>query len=175
MANGTGAIADFSTLNITANATVTLDGARTVGTLRFPRRDDREQDWIAAPGTGGPLTLDVATSGTASIVVLNRTATISVPITGNDGITASGAGVLVLSGANTFTGQLIIASGATVNAGVAAVPPTTGAITSSPLGLSGAGNETVVQTGGTFNVNGFNLGSGEESGSQAPASVASAR
>ena len=35
IADGTDAAADFSTLSLSANATVTLDGARTVGTLVF--------------------------------------------------------------------------------------------------------------------------------------------
>jgi hypothetical protein len=46
VAAGTDALANFSTLNITANATVTLDGARTVGTLRFGDATTASHDWI---------------------------------------------------------------------------------------------------------------------------------
>src|SRR5690349_12123647 len=35
IATGAGSTADFSTLNITTNSTVTLDGARTIGNLAF--------------------------------------------------------------------------------------------------------------------------------------------
>ena len=151
IAGGIGAIADFSTLNITGNATVTLDGPRTVGTLRFQDATTASNDWILNTGTGGPLTLDAVGAGPASIVVLNRTATIGAVVAGSDVIAATGAGTLALTGANTFTGQLTIGSGLTVSAGNALA-----------LGATGAGAETIVQAGGTLNVNATNLGTGEE-------------
>ncbi|MGC4005994.1 MAG: hypothetical protein QM811_23890 [Pirellulales bacterium] len=69
-------------------------------------------------------------------------ATISTIVAGT-GFSTGGSGTLTLGGANTFTGQLLIGSGTTVKANVAGA-----------LGASGAGNETVVQSGGTFDVNG---------------------
>src|SRR4051812_43941795 len=58
---GVGAIADFSTVDITANATVNLDGSRTVGSLKFADLT-AGNDWTLATGTAGSiLTLDVAT------------------------------------------------------------------------------------------------------------------
>jgi fibronectin-binding autotransporter adhesin len=150
VADGVGALADFSTLNITANATVTLDGARTIGTLKFQDITTASNDWILNPGTGDPLTLDVAT-GQAQIQVLNRTATVATVLAGNDGISVNngggGGGTLILNGANTFTGQLTIGTGMTLQAGNAAT-----------LGTAGAGNETIVQPGATLNTNGQNLG-----------------
>ena len=150
VADGIGALADFSTLNIVANATVTLDGARTVGTLKFQDATTASNDWILNTGTGDPLTLDVST-GQALIQVLNRTATLGVVIAGNDGITANNGGgaggTLVLNGANTFTNQFTISAGITVQAGNAAA-----------LGAADVGNETIVLGGGTLNTNAQNLG-----------------
>ena len=116
VAAGVGAIADFGTLNITANATVTLDGARMVGNLRFQDATTASNDWILNTGTAGPLTLDVA-SGAAMITVLNRTATIGASLAGNDGLTvlssASGTvgGTLVLGAANTLSGGITLVGG----------------------------------------------------------------
>jgi hypothetical protein len=105
VATGTDMIADFSTLNITANATVTLDGARTIGTLKFGDATTASNDWILNTGTAGPLTLDVS-SGTASInVTTGRTATIGAVLAGNDGVTVSSAA------SGTVGGTLILGSG----------------------------------------------------------------
>jgi autotransporter-associated beta strand protein len=143
IADGIGATADFSTLNITANATVTLDGTFTVGTLRFQDATTASNDWILNAGTGGPLTLDVAT-GSASIQVLNRTATINAVLASGatpDPISVTGAGTLVLGGANTFSNTLTIGSGMIVSARI-----------NGALGAAGAGNETIVLAGGTLDV-----------------------
>ena len=108
--NAVDAVADFSTLNLTANATVTLDGNFKVGTLNFGDTTP-SNNWTVSAGTpAGVLTLDV-TTGTSIINVVNQTATISAVVAGNDGITKNGAGVLVLNGANTFTGGLNISAG----------------------------------------------------------------
>ena len=117
IANGVDATADFSTINITAARTVTLDGNRTVGRLRFADATTASHDWTLATGSSGTLTLNVNT-GTAEITTLNRVATISAVLAGNDGLTVSSAptgttgGTLVLSAANTLSG------GITLNGGV---------------------------------------------------------
>ncbi len=152
VAGGTGAAANISTLNITANQTITLDTAVTVGSIVFQDATTASNAWTLAGAN--VLTLDVA-SGTASLRVLNQTATISAPIAGSDGITilsptASGGGTLVLSGVNTFTNVLTLNSGALVNLGNAAA-----------LGASGVGNETVVNAGATLNINGIAVTAGE--------------
>ncbi len=109
--NAVDAVADFSTLNLTANATVTLDGNFKVGTLNFGDTTP-SNNWTVSAGTPvGILTLDVST-GPAIVNVVNQTATISAVVAGNDGITKNGAGTLTLSGANTFTGGLNISAGA---------------------------------------------------------------
>ncbi len=153
VAAGVGAIADFGTLNITANATVTLDGARTVGTLRFQDATTASNDWILNTGTAGPLTLDVA-SGTASIAVLNRTATIGAVLAGNDGLTVSSAatgtvgGTLVLGAANTLSGGITLTGGILqLNNNTAAGANT---ITIQPATNTGIANRLVVNGGVTI-------------------------
>lgn len=121
VATGVDAVADFSTLNIvTTPRTITLDGARTMGTLRFGETGTGtalNADQVLNTGTGGPLTLDVA-SGKAIIENLNRITTIGAVIAGNDGLlinngTGGVGGTVILGGANTFSGGLDI-SGANV-------------------------------------------------------------
>ncbi|MES2706349.1 MAG: autotransporter-associated beta strand repeat-containing protein [Verrucomicrobiota bacterium] len=112
VATGAGATADFSAIDINATRTVTVDGARTVGVLRFGDTGTVSNDQVLNTGTAGSiLTLDVA-SGMAGIQVLNRTATIGAVLAGNDGIRVSNdSGVdstLILGAANTFTGGLAI-------------------------------------------------------------------
>lgn len=110
--NATDAVANFSTLNITTNATVNLDGARIVGSLLFGDTT-ASNNWTIATGTGGPLTLDV-TTGSASVVVNNQQATITAVLAGADPISVTGAGILSLQGTNTFTGDLTVGSGMTL-------------------------------------------------------------
>ena len=49
--SGAGYTADFSTLNITADATVTLDGAQTIGNLLFGDTTP-SNNWILNAGAG---------------------------------------------------------------------------------------------------------------------------
>ncbi|WP_367871808.1 beta strand repeat-containing protein [Luteolibacter sp. Populi] len=144
IADGTDSLANFSTLDIAANAVVTLDGARSIGFLSFADATTPSNDWSLTPGTGGPLTL--ATSvGTPAIGVASQTATVGVPLAGVQGFIKSGAGALVLSGANTFTGPLSV-TGGILRAG-----------NGDALGAPGTDNETIASSGGTFDVNGTAL------------------
>ena len=117
--DGIGAIADFSTVNITATRTVTINTTpRTVGTLIF-QDTTASNDWVVAASGGATLTMDIDAGTTPSIIqVRNRTATISAPIFGADPISVTGnttgtSGTLILSGVNGFSGGLIV-SGAVV-------------------------------------------------------------
>ncbi len=153
--NAIGAVANLQFNITTGTRTVTIDGTsvtRTVGTLRFEDLTTASNDWILAAPAGNFLALDVA-SGNAQIIVNNRTATISAAIKSGataDPILVSGAGLLVLSGANTFTNTLTLASGATLQLGAAGA-----------LGATGAGNETAVSAGATLNINGIAVTAGE--------------
>ena len=104
-----GNTADFSTLDLTADATVSLDGDRTIGHLAFGDTTP-SNNWTLSTGTGGSLTLAVST-GTPSIAVDNRTATIHPALLGSNGLAKSGAGTLVLAGNNTYLGNTTIDGG----------------------------------------------------------------
>ena len=107
IANASGVTADFSTLTLPTNATVTLDGGRTVGALRFADVGNA-YDWMVNTGSGGALTLNGAG---CAIAVSNRTATLGAVIAGTGGLTKTGAGTLTLTGDNTFSGALNIDQG----------------------------------------------------------------
>jgi uncharacterized repeat protein (TIGR02543 family) len=111
VAGGIDAVADFSTLDLSVNPTVSLNGARTVGTLRFDDQDPvAKHDWTLATGTAGPLTL-ATSSGSPAINVGSATNIISVVVAGSQGFTKYGAGQLTLSGASTITGTINVNSG----------------------------------------------------------------
>jgi autotransporter-associated beta strand protein len=111
VAGGTDAAADFSTLDLAANRTVTLDGARTVGSLIFDDLDPvAKHNWTLSPGTGGTLTL-ATSSGTPNLAVKSATNTINAVVAGTQGFNKAGPGHLTLSGASTFTGTVIVNAG----------------------------------------------------------------
>jgi len=126
VAEGAGFTADFSTLNITAAGTVTLDGPRTIGNLKFADTGATYYDWTLATGSAGPLTLD-ASGGSPTITVGTRAATISAVLDGTSGLTKAGGGTLTLSGANTYTGDTLINGGtlAVTNGGAINTPLST--------------------------------------------------
>jgi len=107
VADGTDAVADFSTLNITANAVVNNDAARTVGTLRFGDTTPGN-NWTLQ---NAALTLAVS-SGTPTITVNNQTATITASLTGSQGLIKNGAGTLSLVDViNTYSGGTYVLAG----------------------------------------------------------------
>jgi autotransporter-associated beta strand protein len=105
---GIDATADFSTLNLTADATVTLDGAMTIGNLIFGDTTP-SNNWFLNTGSAGSLTLRVS-SGSPVITVNNRTATIGATLAGSQGLLKSGSGTLVLSGTSNL-GNTTLGSG----------------------------------------------------------------
>ena len=105
VALGSGTLADFSTLTLPANATVTLDGTPTIGTLHFGDLGNTYV-WTLANGSGGPLTLDAGASQPA-IIVDDVTNVISTALAGTNGFVESGAGTLSLANAgNSYSGNL---------------------------------------------------------------------
>jgi autotransporter-associated beta strand protein len=144
--NGIDATADFSTLNLTSNATLTLDGNVTVGNLLFGDTTP-SNNWTLNTGTGGGvLTLRTSPNApTPGITVTNGTATINVGITGfmGQGLTKSGTGRLVLNGTNAYYGNT------TVNAGVLEVT------TNTSLYTAWAGGAVTINTGGTLQLDGW--------------------
>jgi autotransporter-associated beta strand protein len=131
--------ADFSTLNITAGTTVTLDGNQDINKLLFADATTASHDWTIA--AGAPSTSTLTLGGSApEISVTNRTATISAELAGSDNWTKTGAGTLTLSGANTYTGTTA------VNAGVLNIQHATA------LGTSAGG--TTVAAGAVLQIQG---------------------
>jgi autotransporter-associated beta strand protein len=99
--------------NSTAGGTITLGG----GTLNYTGSTDRS--------ISNNITLTAATSSTLNNA--NSTITVSGTIGGSGNITKGGAGTLILSGANAYTGDTIISAG-TLQIGAGS---TTGSISSS--------------------------------------------
>ena len=100
VADGEGNVADFSTINITADRTVTLDSARTIGVLKFADTSG-EQNWTLAGTPGSVLTL----AGPAPLIgVSQNAATILLSLAGTTGFTKSGPGTLVLAASNALSG-----------------------------------------------------------------------
>jgi autotransporter-associated beta strand protein len=110
VAGGAGVTADFSTLNITADRTVTLDSPFSIGALIFGDTSGA-QNWNLAASGGSVLTLDSGSSAQPSITVTNNTATVSAPLAGANGFSMAGAGTLILSNANALTGTVVIGGG----------------------------------------------------------------
>lgn len=105
-ANGAGNTADFSTLNITADRTVTLNATRSIGNLKFGDTSGT-QSWLLDDSGGSTLNLEVA-SGNPTIQVNQNTATVATALTGTQSLAKLGSGKLVLAGASTVTGTLYV-------------------------------------------------------------------
>jgi autotransporter-associated beta strand protein len=129
--NGTSHIANFNT-PLSGPATVTLDGAKTLGAITFL---SAAHSFTIAPGSGGSLTLNNGSNG-ASILDGAGTHAIQVPIilvsdtvvdtaaladsitlgaevSGSGTLTKTGPGSLELLGNNSFTGKLTLSGGTT--------------------------------------------------------------
>ena len=105
IAQGIGYTADFSTLRLSADATVTLDGAQIIGNLILGDQAGAH-NWILNSGSSGSLTLRTS-SGTPSITVNNQTTTIGAALAGSQGLTQNGSGTLVLVQPVGYTGSTI--------------------------------------------------------------------
>lgn len=118
IADGATFTADFSAVTLTADRTVSLDTARTIGTLDFgvdfAGAGATDYSWILVNcGAADILTMD---NGAASpiITVADRGdgyAEIDLALAGTNGFTKSGAGTLILGGTNTYTGDVTVNSG----------------------------------------------------------------
>ncbi len=110
IAGGSGFTADFNTLNITTNSTVTLDTPTTIGNLTFgDTGTGTAASWILS--NGGTATNTLTLSATTPTITVNSLGTgasvqMDAVITGTNGLIKSGIGKLVLNQANTYTGTL---------------------------------------------------------------------
>jgi autotransporter-associated beta strand protein len=106
IAGGADSTADFSTLNITTNSVVTLDGVRTIGNLNFGSTVPAgTNNWILATGSAGPLTL-ATSSGQPTLNAVNGSNTITAVLVNTavpSGLTKTGNGLIRLNSANLMT------------------------------------------------------------------------
>lgn len=108
VASGTGAIADFSQVDLTADHVVSLDAPTTIGTLLSQDATTASHSW--AFGGSGPLTLDNG-GFQPELNIINQALVISAPLDGTNGFNKTGAGTLELSGTSTYGGATSLAAG----------------------------------------------------------------
>ena len=143
VAGGASSNANFAVRDISGTNTVTLDVARTIGSLTFADTNTTTAgDWLLNTGTGGALTLAV-TNGSPTpptITVTNRTAIIGALVAGTNGYTKAGAGTLFLTNSgNSITGPVLITNGGILELA-----------TSGRIGGTGAGSGDITISGGTL-------------------------
>ncbi len=162
VASGASTTADFSTIDITGDHVITVDQPFTVGTLKVGDITTLSNSYTFAGA--GPLILD--NGGSQPVLnIVNRTPTLSTPLSGTNGISKTGDGLITLSGNNSgLSGVLNLQNpGATNTSGVILASDTAiGGITTinvngvvTPqtgqyLGLSGG---VTLATGVTINLN----------------------
>ncbi|HEV2971768.1 MAG TPA: autotransporter-associated beta strand repeat-containing protein, partial [Pirellulales bacterium] len=139
VADGTDGIADFSTLDLTADNTVHLDSSRTIGSLLFGDTTPSNNWTLHNNGNAANILTMGVSSGSPLIQVNNQSATISAILAGAQGLTTAGSGTVTLSGANTYSGGTTVANGTAINTANSLIlgSSTTqngGAITSGPVG-----------------------------------------
>ncbi len=101
----TNVTADFSELTLTQNMTVTLDGNWTIGNM-ISGDTGNTYDWTINPGTGAQLVLNnnSANNSPSVITVNNGTNSITAVLTGLNGLTVNGSGVLALTAPESHPG-----------------------------------------------------------------------
>lgn len=109
--NATDAIADFSTLNITADNTVHLNASETVGSLLFGDTVPSNNWILDNNGNAANILTLSASSGSPTIFVNNQTATIGAVLAGTQGLAKTGGGTLIFTGAETYSGTTTINGG----------------------------------------------------------------
>jgi autotransporter-associated beta strand protein len=112
VANGQDGVANFNALTLTANNLVHLDTSRTIGQLNFGDVGNSFNWTLDNNGNfSNVLTLSTSTGVAPVISVSNQTATISAGLTGTQGFTKTGSGILLLTGSNNYTGVTTVANG----------------------------------------------------------------
>ena len=108
--------ADFSQVDLTADAVVNLTTPMTIGNLIFANTDvSPVANWVVSNNAtaGNVLTLSAATTPVITVTNLGTgSATISAVVAGISGLNKAGDGTLNLSGVNTYTGNTTIKLGA---------------------------------------------------------------
>ena len=168
IASGAGFTANFGTLNPIADTTVRLDSTRTIGSLVFgDTTTSSAASWIL-DNNGNAANILTLSGGTSSITVnalgTGKLATVSADIAGTSGLLKSGAGILSLTGTNTFTGGVSVAAGTLrfntdAALGNSANAVSTTAAATLQLGATIASSSRNITAGAatTLDTNGFNL------------------
>ena len=107
--------ANFNTLDLTADSTVTLDGNQTVNVLNFgDANSSTPASWIINAGAPSASTLTLA-GGSPTINVTSlgsgKAAVINAAVAGTGGLTKSGTSFLQLNAANGYSGTTILSGG----------------------------------------------------------------
>lgn len=139
VAQGANQIADFSTLTLPDNATVTVDAPVSIGYLRFDDHSPVKHAWTLSGS--GPISLQ-ATVG-SPVITTDVPLTLAVPLAGAAGLAKSGAGTLTLTSANPYTGATLIDDGSLSLVSPGSAGTGAGAVTlsgSGKLQLQGAPN-----------------------------------
>jgi autotransporter-associated beta strand protein len=157
IADGSGFTANFNTLNLTADTTVRLDSARTIGNLIFGDTTTATAgSWILDNnGTAGNILTLAGSTPTITVNALGtgKTANISAVIAGTSGLRKAGAGTLVLEGANTYTGATAVTAGILRLTNASALGGSTTVSMTDTTRLELAGGLTF-GTGSTITING---------------------
>ena len=109
VADGSGNTADFSSIDLAADMTVTVDTVRTIGNLTFGDADTASAaGWNLKATSTNDLTL--ASGGTITVTKLaaGKTVDLNVPLAGTTDITVGGGGDLNFSAINTLYGKMNI-------------------------------------------------------------------
>ncbi len=147
--------ADFSTLNLTGDATVTLEGSRTVGTMIFGDTTPGN-NWIINNGAGTNINVLTLDGTTPTVTVNNGIASINSAFgSGTNGLTKAGLGTLVFNGNYVASAPGVASGNWNVNAGVLQLnnflltqdPTIAGGISGPATGFTIAGGATVRMTG----------------------------
>lgn len=105
--DGINAIADFSTVNIANNTTVSLTGTNPiVGTMLF-NDTSGGQTW----GINNTGTLNLSVTSGSPIISNSVTTTINAVLAGSQGFSKLGSAVLIVGGANNYSGNTTISDG----------------------------------------------------------------
>ena len=154
VANGSGVAADFSQINPTADVTVSLKSARTIGNLIFSDTDNTSAAGWTLDNGGTSANILTLAGGTPTITVSNlaagKTAMVSAAITSAANVVKAGTGTLVLGGTtslgtallNVSAGTLVLTNGGVVTCG-----------NSTSQGV--AGGATLVIDGGSLSPSGY--------------------
>ena len=145
IADESGSTANFSTLNITAENTVQMDGPHTLTALTFTDSTTPFFGWIL--DNNGNSTNFITLAGTTPTITMgtSTSATISLAIAGSNSWSKAGAGKLILSGDNTYSGATTLTTVANSIINIQSA---------NALGATGAGNGTTVNSGTTLQLQG---------------------